>query len=350
MNSEKVISGGAVIHNLEWCKGKSAGKEIMAMVKADGYGHGMEQIVTLLKDKVKWFGVANADEAIKLKNFLEKRHTILVVGKTCEYDLLIKNGIHITIDCEDKLIKVIKTAKNVNKQAYVHLAINTGMNRIGVKDLKTFKKMVKIIRNNNCICLAGVFTHMFDADQKKGHFDEQIKLFSKFVEIVKDKNILVHIGGSFCLQHKMPKFVNMVRVGYFLYGYGEKNLLPVMSIESYVTKLTNCKKGEFVGYGDTRLKKDTMVAVVPLGYSDGVCRRLSEKAYVLINGVSCKIVGKVCMDCFMVESTNANAKVGDGVVVFNDAEQWAQIVQTSPYEILTRFSSSRTKIVILDGE
>ena len=239
---KKIIDIGNIRSNLLYITNKHT--NVMAMVKANAYGHGMKQVASAIKDKVKFWGVANVKEALSLRKMLSNEHTILVVGKTNNYKTLIKNNIHITIDELTELNKIIKICKNNNLTCNIHIAINTGMNRIGVKTLCSFKKFLKKINQNNFIKLSGIFTHLFDADYTKSNFYAQMCRFEKFVNLVKNKNILIHIGGSYCLNKKLPSFINMVRVGLFLYGYGNDKLKKTLKINSQVIKITSCKKGE----------------------------------------------------------------------------------------------------------
>lgn len=346
LKNVKLINKSALLNNLNFCQNKC--NNIMAIVKANAYGHGLKQVVKAIENKVNFWGVSNEKEALKLKKILSVQSNILVVAKCNGYSVLIKNNIHITIDNLQELTKLATICKKLNKCAYAHIAINTGMNRIGVKTLNYFKKMLQFIKNNTQIVLAGIFTHCYNADQNNRHFHIQMQKFAKFVEMVDYTKILVHIGGSFCLNHKLPVFVNMVRCGFFLYGYGNKQLKPVMQVMSKIIKIVNCKKGEYVGYGKTRLKKDKVIAVVPIGYADGIGRKLSNKVYVEINGIKCKSVGKICMDCMLVDITNARAKLGDNVNVYTNADYFAKLTRTSPYEILTNFNNSRCKTLLIE--
>lgn len=339
MLNAKIINKNNLISNLNFCEG--VGKNIIAMVKADAYGHGLKQIVNSIKERVSFWGVANIREALNLKRLLNDRHKILVVGKSNSFHCLIKNNIHFAIDDLSEIKKISNICKKLKKKAYIHIAVNTGMNRIGVKSLLCFCNMLDYINKQKNIVLCGVFTHCYNADETKTHFYSQMKLFSYYVKLINNKNVLIHIGGSFCLNHKIPKFVDMVRVGMFLYGYGNKTLKPVMTIQSKIVKLSFCKKGEFVGYGNTMLKKDSLIATIPIGYADGVPRRLSDRAYVNINGKKCKIVGNICMDMMMVDVTNISVRLNDKVEIYNSANYFAQITDTSPYEILTNFRKCR---------
>lgn len=338
----KVISRSNLIHNLNFCK--NFNKKIMVMVKANAYGHGVKHIVKQLGKNVDFYGVANNQEALNLRKLT--RAKILIVGKTINYNNVIKNDISITIDTLNELEIIEKTAKKINKVAYVHIAVNTGMNRIGVKNINQFNNMLKFIFKSKNIILEGIFTHMFDADYVKNHFKQQIKKFEHYVKLIKNQNILIHIGGSFCLNNQIPNFINMIRVGYFVYGYGNVNLKPIMHIVSNVIKIVDCKNGEHIGYGNCKIKKDSKIAIIPAGYADGIPRQLSNKSYILVNNHKCKIVGCVCMDMFMVNVTGLNVCVGDSVIIFNDAEYFAKRTNTSPYEILTNFSKARGKVLI----
>ena len=345
MLSAKVINKQNLLHNFDLCK-KITNKNIMAMVKADAYGHGLFDIVSILVKKCKWFGVATVDEAICVKKIVKQNANVLVVTKSENFDLLIKNEIHITIDSFDELSKIEKICNYMNKLAYVHLAINTGMNRIGLSDINEFVDICKRISVSKNIKLCGVFTHMFDADIKYGNYDKQLKKLKDYKKVAL-KGVPFHIGGTFCLNHRIPDFVGIVRVGFGLYGYGLKNSKIVMSVWGRITKITDCKAGQNLGYGSNILKKDTRVATVSLGYFDGIPRRISNKGYVFIGGVRCKVLGKVCMDCLFVDISKTNAKIMDKVDILLDATQIAKWANTSPYEILTNFSKIRAKNMII---
>ena len=341
MNNLKNISKKAILNNYFYCK--NFNKKIMVMVKANAYGHGLKNIVKILKNKVSFWGVANLLEALKLKFLLKRKSNILVVGKSTNFKNLIKNNIQITVDSLQDLKTIKKISSKLKTTAKVHIAINTGMNRIGVKNIKEFKQMINFITKNKTIKLKGIFTHCFDADAKFSHFYKQMKKFKKYINLLKNKNILIHIGGSFCLTKTIPNFVNMVRIGLFLYGYGLPQLKRAMIITSRVIKKIRANKGEFVGYGKTKLNKNTTIGLVPMGYADGVSLKLSNIAKVTINNQKCKIIGRVCMDMLMVDITHKNIKPFDKVIVFNDANYFSKITKTSVYETLTNFSKIRAK-------
>ncbi len=346
MINQKIINKNALINNLNYCK--KSNKTICAMVKADAYGHGMKNIVKILNnEKVEWFGVSNYLEAIQTKK-IAPNSNVVIVSKSQNYSQIITQNISFTVDSIKELEKVLLFSIKLQKIAKVHIAINTGMNRIGVSDLNSFKQMLEYIdQNSKYILLEGVFTHCFDADCSKTHFYKQMKTFYEYVKYVNNKNTIIHIGGSFVLKHKLPSFVQMVRVGMFLYGYGCSSLKPVMQIKSQITKITNCKAGSYVGYGNkTILKQDALVALVPVGYADGYPRALSNSGYVIINNQKAKVIGNVCMDALMVIGTNIKCKVGDEVLLLENAMQISKIANMSIYETLTNYQKFRAKCLI----
>lgn len=344
MKNKKILNADGLIRNYNWCKSKCA--KIMVMAKADAYGHGYKAIVNALKNACKYFGVANEIEALKLKRILTPNHIVLIVGKSNNYEKLIKKGIHITVDNLLEIKRIDAVCKKINTCANIHVAINTGMNRIGVKTLGNFKQILSYLYESRYINIKGIFTHLYNADCKQNDVKIQLDKFSEFIKLVNRKKILIHVGGSYALLHKLPCYVNMVRCGLFVYGYGHKCLKPVMSIESKIIKVTNCKKMDKVGYGNFILNNDTKVALVPMGYADGVPRCVSKNGYVIVNGKKCKILGNICMDMFMIDVTNVDASVGNKVVVLNNAIAFGKYAKMSPYEVLTNFSKARAKCLI----
>ena len=345
MVSYKEINKNNLVNNYEYCASKD--KKIMCILKANAYGHGLKEVSQILKDRCNWFGVASVGEAIQLKEYIGDSANILVLSKSDKFNLLIKKDIHITVDTLSELKTISEQVSKMGKTAKVHIAINSGMNRIGVSDLDSFIDMLAFIKQSENINLCGVFTHMYDEDQESNHYQSQIKTFKKFVGLV-DSDVLVHIGGSFCLKHKIPDFVNMVRVGYFLYGYGDIHLKPVMQVKSRVVKILDVKQGENVGYGLNTLKQDKKIAIVPLGYADGILRRISNKGNVLISSKKCKIIAKVCMDCIMVDVTKIDVTENAEVTVMYDAEKFAKWANTSAYEVLTSFNGFRASTLVVD--
>lgn len=306
---------------------------ICAMVKANAYGVGVEKVCKALANRVRFFGVANINEALEIR-FFDKTTKILVVGLSDDFETALENNIDITVDSVDCLekIRAFLNAKKPQKKLRVHIKINTGMNRLGVKKKTEFLQMLRIIQKTPKIALIGVFTHFSTIQNDKKFLQKQGRIFEAFLKVIPPIfNPIIHIGGGAILKKldvkNRPKI--MVRVGLELY----KN---VFEIYANIIKIHDIKKGERVGYANGFIAKENRkIAVVPLGYADGINRRLANAGMVEILEQKCKIVGNVCMDMFFVDITNTTAKVGDNVKVFWSADKWAKICDTSPYEILT---------------
>lgn len=343
-NGEIILSRKNLLNNLGEIKKLSNGRKVCAMIKANAYGHGLEEVVSILKGKVDFFGVANLNEALRTKKVFDEAK-ILIVGKTYEFKKCIENNISFSIESLSQLQKLVefKNRNYTENCINIHIKINTGMNRLGISSVKEFKEIFRICEENG-INVEGVLTHFSTADCDTDFFQKQKRIFEKFIrEIPKRQMPIVHVGGSAVLLQKCDLDFDMIRVGIALYGYLKgTNVKKVLQIKSHLIKVFEVKKGERIGYANGFVaKQDMKIGVVPLGYGDGISRNLSNKAEVLVEGKKCKIVGYICMDMFFVDLSLTDAKEGDEVVVFDDAKKWAQILSTTSYEILTHFSLIR---------
>lgn len=341
MINKKVISKKNLLYNVMQLQ--NYGKKICAVVKANAYGHGSEKIVDFLKNKIGLFAVANADEAIFLRQKFN-HIKLLILGKTTNFECAIKNHIEITIDKLSELKQIESIAKKIGSTVCVHIKVNTGMNRLGTRSLCYFKKLIDYISASNFLVLSGVFTHFFDTENAN-IFATQLAFFKKFVDrIPKNLSPTIHIGGSGVLNYELPSWVDVVRVGLWLYGYGNKNLKPVLKICSFVSETKTVFAGEYVGYSSAyRAKKMMKIATVGIGYADGFVRALSKCGYVYILGKKCKIVGNICMDMLMCDITHLKKPIPPNcpVVVFKNANSVATLTKLSQYEILTNFNNLR---------
>ena len=339
--SNKIINAKQLVQNYKMLK-QMSNKKICAVVKANAYGHNAKVVVKILGGICDFFAVQNLYEALEIRK-VNSKAKILVLGYTVNYNLASKNNISVMVDS----IKTLKFLQEKNIKIKVHIKINTGMNRLGIKNEKSLKIMQKIIKNSKNIEFEGIFTHFYDTNNKI-ITNNQIKIFEKFVKQI-DKNFspIVHIGGSGMTRYNIS-FANYIRCGISLYGYNENFVKPIMKIESKIVKITKIKAGENVGYScGYTAQKNMKIGLVPLGYADGVMRNLSNNLQVEILGKTAKQIGNICMDMFMVDLTNFdNVKVGDTVSVFCDANTWAKKVKISNYEVLTGLNNARTNLLI----
>ena len=326
--------------------------KIIMIIKANAYGHGAIEVAKKFDKKIDYFGVANLQEAIELKEAKIKKN-ILILGSISNEEITdsIKKNIIFTVYDLSQL-------KFINKLPFkrikFHLKIDTGMNRLGVS-INEIDKILKIINMNTKLNMEGVYTHLAEADIKKSSFTKkQISLFHEIViKIQKSVNRIdfIHIANSSGILNHNIDFCNTTRPGLMLYGLGtNKNLNPVMTLKTKIIKLRDLKPGESVSYGRTFIAKSKKkIAIVPIGYADGLPRSLSNKGYLFCKGNKCKILGRVCMDLTMIDVTNVlSPKIGDDVIIFGDKYQSAMDIgksaKTIAYDIVCGISKRVTRL------
>lgn len=330
--------------------------KVCAMVKADAYGHGLKDVCKALYG-ADFFGVANVVEAKQIRKF-NKFAPILIVGvvNVLALDWCAKNNVSVIVSSLNELKSFIDVlgGKSIN----IHIKINTGLNRVGVKTIKEFKQMLKLFKSNKNLVFEGVFTHFATKQNNIEFLLKQHSKFNEFVNCVKLSNVIVHAANSFATLMFSSCHHSMVRCGFNLYGWQTdalKGFKPVLNITSKLVFIHHIKKGDAVGYDCTFVApKDMVVGVVPVGYADGFDRRLSNNFKVLINGVWATVIGNVCMDVFMVDLTNVECCVGDEVVLMGKSgnfeltpNHYAKALGTSPYEILLKFRYNRMNRVLI---
>lgn len=326
MKNYKILNAENLYANID----KFNSKKICAMVKCNAYGHGLKEIVSLAKDRVDYFGVVSIEEALQVRKITDK--PVLVCAKVFDYKKCKNYDIDVIVDNENDLLTAINCKNNI------HLKINSGMNRFGIKSELIMMRLNKIIEEN-AVEIKFLHTHFSNAGNKK-ITNEQYENFLRIARPLK-QNVPVCFGGSAISSYDLD--CEMFRVGIALYGYGE-GMKPVEQITSFVSKIFYARKGELIGYGEKyKVKNDSLFAVVPVGYGDGLSRNLCEKFCVKINEKEYKTVGNICMDAFFVK-VDETVKVGDIVVVMEDARELSY--DTIEYETLTRFSNFRGKTVI----
>ncbi|MBQ2754991.1 MAG: alanine racemase [Clostridia bacterium] len=329
--------------------------KIMAVIKADAYGHGAIPCAEKLQGVTDYFAVAFADEAIDLReNNITAPILILGYSPKTTAKTIVENDITATVYDVDCAKELSKEAKKQGKTAKIHIKIDTGMSRIGFiwDSPETIKQITEISKLEN-IETEGIFTHFATADEEDCTFTNL--QFRRFMSIV---NTLEKSGVKFKIKHccnsagamRFPDMhLDMVRIGIGLYGcYPSEfnynlDLAPAMSMKTRVVNVKTVKKGDSVSYGATfTAKEDMKVATISVGYADGYLRTLSDKASVLVNGKYAKILGRICMDLCMIDVSDVNnISVGDEVLLFGTKDdgilpvsQLASISETISYEIL----------------
>ncbi len=322
------ISLSAIEHNLLAMKNNiPEGTKIMAVIKTDAYGHGATEIGRFLekKDYIWGYAVATAEEAFELRDEGLKK-PILILGYTFPYayERMIREDIRPAVfrmdmakelsDCAQKLIK----EGAIEGPAPIHIAVDTGMSRIGITPDKEGVSFAKEIRLLEGIKIEGVFTHFARADEKDlTNVREREEVFKDFLRAFEEETgyriPIKHCANSASIIAVPESSMDMVRAGVTMYGMWPSeevpkdiiNLEPAMELVSHIVMIKDVPAGTPVSYGGTYVTdKTTRIATIPVGYGDGYPRSLSGKGYVLINGHHANILGRVCMDQFMVDVTD----------------------------------------------
>lgn len=307
---KKLVDIKRLRENIIALKGVSQVK-FCAVVKANAYGHGA-WICKAIDDIVDFFAVAKYSEAMELVR--QKVHSkILILGKVDYENLhnLIRNGVRLTVDNVDDVMHIEAIASALKKRAYVHIKINTGMNRLGVKIKSEFLQVYNLIKSCKHIIVEGIYTHFATADCKNSFkLKKQNAKFQAILEQIPQEEregIILHASNSSAFLKSSKYKYDMIRVGIAMYGYDQTHkipLRPALTIRAKIVKTITLQKGESVGYGaEFVAPHDMTIAVVAMGYADGYLRAYNA-GYVLINGQRAKIVGRICMDMFMCDITN----------------------------------------------
>lgn len=366
----------AIRKNIETMKGRiSEDKKLLAVIKANAYGHGATQVAKALTDLADYYGVAFIDEAVELRKAgIDK--PILILGHTDEslFDVLIDYDITQTIYSYEQAKTLSDVAISKGKIAKLHVKLDTGMNRIGFPCKKeSVKDVVKtIVRIGQLpgLDVEGIYTHYFLADtEDKVVAHEQL---GRYVEML---DLLEREGMNFAIRHisnsagimEMPNYAcDMVRSGIATYGLYPSDemdkeacvLYPAMRLVSHITHVKMVQKGETIGYGATyTLPEQKMIATVEVGYADGYPRALSNQGRMLVRGEYAPIVGRVCMDQTMIDVSHIpDVKVGDEVVLVGQqgkniisVEELADMSASFNYEFVCDINRRVPRVFYQDG-
>ena len=322
-----------ILHNMECMKANcKEGTKLLAVIKTDGYGHGALPIAKTLEALPYLFGYATAtvEEALTLrKNGIHK--AILILGHTFPYSYpdLVREQIRPALFRLDSAKELSDTALRLNKKCKVHIKVDTGMTRVGIQPNDQGLSFVKEVMAMPGIEIEGIFTHFATADEAdKTAAKKQLERFVNFTERIKKELGLqipiCHASNSAGILDMPEANLDMVRAGITTYGLWpsadvsqKMDLHPALELKSHIAYIKEVEAGVPISYGGTYVtEKKTIVATIPVGYGDGYPRSLSSKGYVLIHGKKAPILGRVCMDQFMVDVTDLpEAKMDDEVTL-----------------------------------
>lgn len=365
------ISRKNLIFNLNQIKKIVDNKKIACVVKANAYGHGLEEIVSILKkEKNIIFAVDSLKEALTARK-IEKQKEILILGylPLNQLEITVKNEFSFIVYNLESLQEILSL--KTNKKAKIYLKIETGLNRQGIKEENLEKFLNLIKKNKDKIVFEGVSTHFANIEDtiNPDFAMKQLNNFEKVIQKIEKEGIDIpfkHCAASAAIILYPQTHFNLIRLGISLYGLWPSKevfslsqrkivLKPVLTWKTIVAQIKEIKKGETVGYGRTwQAFKKVKIAIIPIGYFDGYDRKLSNVGRVLIKGKFCKVIGRIAMNMFMVDVTNLkNICLEDEVVLIGrmgnneiTAEELAEKTGTINYEIIARINPGLPKIII----
>ncbi|MGN0451576.1 MAG: alanine racemase [Acutalibacteraceae bacterium] len=363
----------ALVHNFDIIKKEAAGAKLMAVVKADAYGHSARIVAPLLEQHgADAFAVSNIEEAITLRGCGITR-PILILGYTP-----VSMAAQLYLNDISQCVYSPEYARDLSERACadgvkvkIHIKLDTGMSRLGFdcrdEALSGVEEAINAARLNGFV-FEGIFTHFAVSDrtetEEDGFTDAQYRRFAAAVERFEKAGLKAKYrhccnSAAFCLDN--DKHFDLCRPGIILYGLTpsstltlKEDFMPVMTVKSVVSMVKKIKKGDAVSYGKTfTAEREMKIATVTAGYADGYPRLLSNKGYVLINGKRANIIGRICMDQLSVDVSDiAGVKQGDEVVLFGKTlpvEELADMCGTINYEIICGISPRVPRITVKGG-
>lgn len=358
-------------HNFNCVRNKLPSNiKILGVIKANAYGHGAVEIGKFLDGKCDFFGVACIEEAVELKK-AEIKTPILILGRVFPFDIetAVKYDVRIPIFSYDDAVALSNEAVKQGKNMPFHFCIDTGMSRIGFQVNEESADICKSITELPNIFAEGLFSHFATADEKDlSKAVEQRNKYKEFCKMLSDRGIEIpikHLNNSAGIMN-FDEYFDMCRMGIITYGLYpsdevDKDILDLEPIMSWHTKISHIKELEpnrEISYGGTfKTDRVTKVATVPVGYADGFPRCLSNKGKAIINGKYAKILGRVCMDQFMVDISDIECNINDEVVLFGtqknahiSLEELSNSAYSFNYELPCRIPVRVNRVYVYNDE
>ncbi len=347
------INLSAMVHNLNYFRSKlKPNTKLMVMVKAFSYGSGTYEIANMLNyQKVDYLAVAFADEGVLLRNSGIKLPIVVMNPEENAFRLMIEHQLEPEIYSFRAFSLFTSILEKLEIVDYpIHIKFDTGMHRLGFLPHET-DDLIALLRKNNKIRVKSVFTHLAGADEEEhdAYTEQQNQIFQDICQKLQENigyTFIKHLLNSAGIERFNHFDSDMARLGIGLYGISaedQSKLRTVSTLKSYISQIKTILKGQTVGYSRKgKTNEDTTIAVIPIGYADGLSRRLSNgKGYMYVNGQKAPIIGNVCMDICMLNINGIKAHEGDEVEIFGNnihVNEVAQAMDTIPYEVLTSIS------------
>ncbi len=319
------------------------------VVKADCYGHENGVIPKMIEAGVNYLAVATFEEALAIRNE-NADIPILCLGIVPKEYIkeAIGNKITLTINSIEYLEEIEDL---LNEKCKVHIKLNTGMNRLGIKNEKELEKVYCKLKDAN-VDIEGIYSHIYEASNEE-LYNKQLKKYKKMLDLIEGTKIKIkHISASEAMEkYKKPEYINGCRLGIIMYGFTDEKdleLKPTFKLKSEVIQINTLEEGETLGYNATYTAKEkTKIAVVPIGYADGVIRK-NKGRNVYINNKPCEIIGNICMDMLFVKIDDS-IKVHDTVEILRDIEhvnEVAKHLDTISYEVICNIGKRVPRIYV----
>ena len=349
-----------MVHNLNVFRSMlRPGVRMMAMVKAMGYGSGVYEVAKTLQDQgVAWLAVAFADEGVALREAGISMPVVVLNADADSFDLMVEYSLEPEIYSFTALSDFAAAVRRQGESRYpIHVKLDTGMHRLGFEQEDT-GRLVEALRREPALVPRTLFTHLAASDDPaEDDFTRmQLARFTQMTDRIREAfpalTILRHAGNSAAIERFPEAQFDLVRLGIGLYGIGfthQQQLLPVSTLRSRIVQIRELGPGETVGYGrHGKIMRPSRVATIPIGYADGLNRRLSRGNWSFrINGQPAPVIGNICMDTCMADVTGIEAAEGDSVVIFGEepsVTEMAERLGTIPYEVLTSVSTRVKRI------
>ncbi|MDW8800095.1 alanine racemase [Clostridium sp. A1-XYC3] len=367
------ISLDNIAYNIQQIRKLAKSKELIAVVKADAYGHGAIDIApVVLENGATRLAVAVISEAVELRKS-GINCPIMILGLTpgTLTEELLEYNLEPTVSSYDYALSLSEAGKSKNKIVKIHIAVDTGMGRIGFLPCEESIEEIHKISNLPNIEVEGLFSHFCTADETDKEYSKmQFSKYNWFCEKIKERNIKINmrdIANSAAIMELPDTHYDGTRPGIILYGYYpssevNKDILsikPALTWKANIMHIKTLDKDEYIGYGRKfRTTRKSVIATLPVGYADGYTRMMSGKAKVIINGKFAPVVGNICMDQCMIDITDIEGvNVGDEVILLGtdgnikfDADDIAPMLGTINYEVICMVSKRVPRVYIKEGQ
>ncbi len=363
-STKAIISKSNIIYNLLEIKSNFPDKKIMALVKANAYGHGIIGVSRLLEENnIDFLGVAYINEAIMLRDAGIKSDIVVLVPELNDVKDYFNFNLQPAVSSIEYLKKLNDYGILNNQKVNVHLYIDTGMSRDGFM-LNQIDELICSMKDFNNVIFNGICTHLSSSASDFEFSTIQIELFKQFINKFNESDIkfnYYHFANSGSISNLDISGFNLIRIGLSLYGYPPNNqnrielsLKPVLSLETKIIMIRKLQKGDPVSYDRLFIAEDeSFIATLPIGYGDGYTKQLTNKTNCIINGKLYPIVGAICMDECMVNLGKDKYEIGTKVTLIGknqdlsiSAKDLAEKINTIPYEITTAISSRVERIYL----